>query len=351
MINISKSLIEWYSHYKRDLPWRDTKNPYNIWVSETILQQTRVNQGLAYYLNFIDKYPDIKSLASSNIDDLLKIWQGLGYYSRARNMHYTAQYIVSNYNGEFPDNYHELIKLKGIGDYTASAIASISFNQLTPVLDGNVFRVVARLFGISESTQSIAGKKQFKKILHELIYNQDPGLFNQSIMEFGALQCIPKNPDCKNCILNKICFAYNKNMVDFLPLKKQKLEQKIRYFNYIYIIYNNYTFIEQRTKNDIWKLLYQFPLIETKKEISLDELIRNSEWAHLFENLNPEIDINYFEKKHILSHQILLTRIYKIKINSLNKVLNKMYIKIPISDLSNYGIPALLEKYLKAINK
>jgi len=168
MTHISQYLILWYSNNKRDLPWRETKAPYNIWVSEIILQQTRVNQGFDYYNRFIEKFPDIKSLAFSNIDELMKVWQGLGYYSRARNMHHTALEIVNKYNGKFPSDYHELIKLKGIGDYTASAIASISFNQATPVLDGNVYRVLARIFGISESTQSVTGRKHFKKILHEL---------------------------------------------------------------------------------------------------------------------------------------------------------------------------------------
>jgi A/G-specific adenine glycosylase len=268
MVSINQGLIEWYSHNKRDLPWRNTQNSYNIWVSEIILQQTRVNQGPNYYYRFIDRYPDIESLANSNIDDLLKVWQGLGYYSRARNMHHTAQDIVNNYNGKFPSDYHELIKLKGIGDYTASAMASISFDQPTPVLDGNVFRVIARIFGISESTQSITSRKHFKKILHELIKNENPGIFNQAIMEFGALQCIPKNPDCKNCPLNSVCFAYNKNSVADFPAKKRKVKQKVRYFNYLYIIYNDFTFIEKRTKNDIWKLLYQFPLLETKKKFN-----------------------------------------------------------------------------------
>ncbi|HAF28185.1 MAG TPA: A/G-specific adenine glycosylase [Bacteroidales bacterium] len=351
MTNISKSLVEWYSRYKRDLPWRETKNPYHIWVSEIILQQTRVNQGFNYYYRFIDKFPDIKSLAFSNIDDLLKIWQGLGYYSRARNMHFTAQDIINNYDGEFPSDYSELIKLKGIGDYTASAIASISFNQATPVLDGNVFRVIARIYGISESTQRNAGKKHFKKILQEIIPDENPGTFNQAIMEFGALQCTPKNPDCENCILKSVCFAYTNNMVAELPLKKQKITQRIRYFNYIYIIYKDFTFIEKRTNNDIWKLLYQLPLIETENKVSIENLEKTQEWNQLFEGLEPEIDINFYKKKHILSHQILVTHVYKVRINTMNDFLLNNYLKIYMSTLPKYGIPKLLENYLKVANK
>ena len=351
MTHISQHLILWYSRNKRDLPWRETKNPYNVWVSEIILQQTRVNQGFAYYNRFLEKFPDIKSLAFSNIDDLMKVWQGLGYYSRAINMHHTAQKIVNNNNGKFPSDYKELIKLKGIGDYTASAIASMSFDQATPVLDGNVFRVIARIFGISESTQSVTGKKHFKKILHELIPKKNPGVFNQAIMEFGALQCVPQNPTCKKCLFNNSCFAFNKNMINELPVKKQKTKQKIRYLNYLYITYKELTFIEKRTKNDIWKLLYQFPLIETHKNLTINELEKTKSWIHIFKNLNPEIDINYFEKRHLLSHQILLSRFYRIKIYHINDFLNKNYLSVPISTLQTLGVPALIGEYLKVVNK
>lgn len=351
MINISNSLIEWYTHYKRALPWRESKDPYNIWVSEIILQQTRVNQGISYYYKFIDKFPDINSLAHASLDDLLKTWQGLGYYSRARNMHYTALDIVNNYKGEFPSEYSELIKLKGIGDYTASAIASISFNRVTPVLDGNVFRVIARLFGLSASTQSIEGKKKFKKILFDLIPDKNSGIFNQSTMEFGALQCVPKNPDCNSCMLNSVCFAYCNNMVTDLPVKKQKIKQRIRYFNYMYILCGDFTFIEKRTQNDIWKLLYQFPLIETEQQVSINELEKNPTWNQVFKDTIPDVEINYYEKKHILSHQILYSRIYKVRINRVNDFLTNNYTRTHISDLVIYGIPKLLEDYLKIVNK
>ncbi len=351
MMNISENLIEWYSYNKRDLPWRDTKNPYNVWVSEIILQQTRVNQGLDYYYKFIERFPDIKALSKAKIEELLKVWQGLGYYSRARNMHHTAQIITSEYKGKFPSSYDELLKFKGIGDYTASAIASISFNEQTPVLDGNVFRVIARLFGISESTQTNKGKKKFKQKLYELIPKEDPGSFNQAIMEFGALQCIPSNPDCKTCLFNTICFAYNNNLVSDLPLKKQKVKQQIRYFNYLYITYKKQTFMEQRTNNDIWKLLYQLPLIETNKKLTILELEQTNEWKDIFQGTKPEIDIDFIEKKHILSHQKLNTTFYRVKINKTNSYLLKKYMKIDIEQLSTLGIPKLIENYFKEINK
>jgi len=351
MTSLSKSLINWYSYNKRNLPWRETKNPYYIWISEIILQQTRVNQGLSYYYKFIEKFPDIDSLASADIDELLNLWQGLGYYSRARNMHFTAQNIVKNYEKTFPTKYKELIKLKGIGDYTASAIASISFNQPTPVLDGNVFRFIARYFGVSESTQSTKGKQEFKKILFGLIPEENPGVFNQAIMEFGALQCIPKNPDCISCPYHSECFAYKNNLIDELPAKKKKVKQTVRYFNYLFIIYNDFTFIEKRTGTDIWKLLYQFPLIETNDEISLPDLTKRKEWINIFKNIKTEIDTNYIEQKHILSHQKLITRFYKVKICTISKPLAHNYLKTNMVELHNYGIPKLLENYLEIINK
>ncbi len=350
MTKLSQNLINWYSLNKRDLPWRETNKPYFIWISEIILQQTRVDQGLDYYNKFIHKFPDLTSLASSHIDEVLKLWQGLGYYSRARNMYYTANHIVNNMNAYFPSEYDELIKLKGIGDYTASAIASICFNHPTPVLDGNVFRFIARYFGIYESTQSVSGKKQFKEILNKLIPKSNPGTFNQAIMEFGALQCTPKNPDCINCIFNSNCFAFNKDIVSELPVKKKKINQTIRYFNYLYIIYNNSTFIEKRTQNDIWKLLYQFPLIETSKKLNLTELMQTSDWECMFNKIQATVVTNYIERKHILSHQKIITRFYKIRIENINKNLSSRYLKIKISDIQSYGIPKLLENYLKNVD-
>ena len=351
MKDISKVLTDWYTHNKRDLPWRETKNPYNIWVSEIILQQTRINQGLSYYYRFIEKFPDIFILANSEIDKLLKIWQGLGYYSRARNMHTTAKELVKNYNGVFPEEYKELIKLKGIGDYTASAIASISFNKKTPVVDGNVFRVLARLFGISKSTQTKAGKDAFKNKAKELMGNINPGIFNQALMEFGALLCTPLNPECSSCPLNSICFAFRHNLVSSLPTKKQKVKQTIRYFNYLYIIYGNNTFIEKRTKNDIWKLLYQLPLIETDELLSFSNLIKNEKFEEIFHSSMPSIKPDYIDIKHILSHQKIYSRFYRIEIKNMSNTILNEYIKIPNTKLLKYSVPVLLQKYFNLVIK
>lgn len=351
MSNIGKVLIDWYSQHKRNLPWRDTKNPYLIWVSEIILQQTRVDQGLDYYNRFIDTFPNINTLASANIDTVLKIWQGLGYYSRARNMHFTANYIVNELNGKFPKNFNELKKLKGVGDYTAAAIASFAFKEAVPVVDGNVFRFLSRLYGIFESTQTTSGKKVFFEKALEIIDENNPAEFNQAIMEFGAIQCTPANPDCQNCVFNLNCYALNKDKVSSLPIKKEKIKTKNRYFNYIYIIYNENTFIKQRTEKDIWQLLYQFPLIETNKKISDNELLNHPDFIKILKNTNPKIKNSIFEKKHILSHQIIYAKFIKINIQKMNQYLTKNYILTPIDSLKNFSIPRLMDSYLEHVNK
>ncbi len=351
MPNFCKALINWYSQHKRDLPWRNTKNPYLIWVSEIILQQTRVNQGLNYYYKFVDSFPDIYSLANAKIDTILKIWQGLGYYSRARNMHFTANYIVNELNGKFPQKFNELKKLKGIGDYTAAAIASFSFNQAVPVVDGNVYRFLSRYFGIYESILTSSGKKIFFEKALEIICKDNAADFNQAIMEFGSIQCTPNNPDCLNCIFKLSCFALHNDKVNSLPVKKVKSKSKKRYFNYIHILYNGDTFIEQRTKKDIWQLLYQFPLIETCTELSDNDLLKHPDLIRLLENTEPTIKIIDYERNHILSHQIIHSRFVQVKINNLNPLIEKKYIRIPHLELSNYSVSRLIDSYLELVNK
>lgn len=218
---ITSVLIKWYHKNKRHLPWRDTQNPYLIWISEVILQQTRVIQGLDYYLRFIRKLPDIQSLATVSEDEVLKLWQGLGYYTRARNLHAAAKNIVHYFNGKFPDNYTDILKLKGIGKYTAAAVASFAFNEPVPVVDGNVCRVLSRLYAINYPADSAEGQKLIYSLAEKIIDKKNPGIFNQAIMEFGALQCVPQNPDCSKCPLNKKCLAYIYNNVSLFPVKKK----------------------------------------------------------------------------------------------------------------------------------
>ncbi|OFX84353.1 MAG: A/G-specific adenine glycosylase [Bacteroidetes bacterium GWF2_33_16] len=343
---LSNILINWYNQNKRDLPWREINDPYIIWVSEIILQQTRVNQGINYYYRFIEQYPDIKSLANAPIDDVLKLWQGLGYYSRARNMHHTAKTIIHEYNGKFPNHYSEIIKLKGIGEYTAAAIASFCFNESVPVIDGNVYRFLSRFFGIKELTATASGKQIFKNLAEEIIDPTMPGIHNQAIMEFGALICTPQNPNCMQCPLNKQCIALNNDLVDELPLKKKKIKITKRYFHYIHIIYKENVFIEQRIKNDIWQLLYQMPLIETKNKISTEEVIKHPLWTKLFENTNAKIIHISNNIKHQLSHQQINAHFYKVQIDKINPFLKSDFIMVTNSEISKYGIPRLIDKYL-----
>ena len=242
-------LLQWYLQNKRDLPWRKTTDAYPIWLSEIMLQQTRVAQGMPYFLSFMERFPTVFDLAKADEEQVLKLWQGLGYYSRARNMHKTAQIIASECNGEFPNNYTDLLKLKGIGDYTAAAIASFAFNEVVPVVDGNVFRVLSRYFDIETDISSATAKKEFAALGRELMPKANPALFNQAIMEFGALQCVPKNPDCGICIFSSSCAALQKNKVNQLPIKTKKAKVRNRYFHYlVFLDNNNTTIINKRTE-------------------------------------------------------------------------------------------------------
>ncbi|MGZ4118512.1 MAG: A/G-specific adenine glycosylase, partial [Bacteroidia bacterium] len=278
MEQFSGKIISWYNKNKRDLPWRNTKDAYLIWLSEIILQQTRVEQGMAYYLKFASNFPTIKHLAKADNDKVMKLWQGLGYYSRARNLHTTAQIVADKYKGKFPDTYEDILSLKGIGDYTAAAIASFAFNKARAVVDGNVYRVLSRVFGIETPIDSSKGKKEFYALANELIDKKNPALFNQAIMELGAIQCKPVNPDCSVCPLNNMCFAFAKKRIADFPVKEKKTKVRDRYFNYIVLNYKGKTAINKRGAKDIWHNLHDFPLIETAKELTEEEFLRSSEW-------------------------------------------------------------------------
>ncbi len=273
MADFHRLTIDWYRQNKRDLPWRNTKNPYKIWLSEIILQQTRVDQGMNYYLKFIRNYPTIFDLANANEQDILNDWQGLGYYSRARNLHFTAKYISTELNGIFPNQFTEIIKLKGIGEYTASAIASFSFDLPYAVLDGNVYRVLSRVFDISTPIDSTEGKKEFQNLANELIDRENPAEYNQSIMEFGAMLCTPANPNCETCPLSSKCLSFANNTIKDRPLKEKKTKVRNRYFNFAIFKDNDQILIEKRIAKDIWQHLYQFPLFETEKEMNSQEAI------------------------------------------------------------------------------
>jgi A/G-specific adenine glycosylase len=339
----SKLLITWYLNNKRDLPWRKTANPYYIWLSEIMLQQTRIAQGLPYYLKFIKAYPKVENLANAPEDEVLKLWQGLGYYSRARNLHATAKIVSNEMNGVFPNNYKDLLKLKGVGDYTASAIASICFHQPEAVVDGNVYRVLSRVFGISTPINTTAGQKEFKKLAQLLIDKTQPGTFNQAIMEFGARYCVPQNPDCENCIFNDSCIAFKQKKITELPVKIKAKPVKKRYFNYlVFISENEQTILQQRIGKGIWQKLYEFPLIETSEKINLSTLINLPQFKDFSEKQTIE-DISLFNEKpvvHKLSHQHLYTRFWIVETTKLNEI------TIPISEINNYAVPVLIENFV-----
>ncbi|MCK9613292.1 MAG: A/G-specific adenine glycosylase [Bacteroidales bacterium] len=348
-MSFAKKLIKWYHKNKRDLPWRNTDDAYKIWVSEIILQQTRVEQGKSYYLKFIEKYPDIRSLAEADEKELLKLWQGLGYYSRALNMHIAAKQISLMHHGELPESYDEIIKLRGIGKYTAAAILSFAYSQPYPVLDGNVKRVLARIYAVNSDISETGTEKIFYKKLDEILDKKNPSDFNQAIMEFGALHCVPVNPDCKICIFIKECKAFNSGKVDEIPLKKRKSKVKRRYFYYI-VPFNNknnitYTFLMQRGQNDIWKLLFQFPLIETTKPLSILELRKTYEFRKMTRGVKYKISEVSPAYIHKLSHQEIFAVFIQLHISGELHV-DKL-IKIKAKDLEDYPVPRLIEKYMK----
>ncbi|WP_367755528.1 A/G-specific adenine glycosylase [Flavobacterium sp. WC2430] len=312
----SNLLIQWYLQNKRDLPWRNTTNPYFIWLSEIMLQQTRVAQGMPYFLSFTTAFPTVFDLAKADEEQVLKLWQGLGYYSRARNLHKTAQYVANDLSGIFPDTYNELLKLKGVGEYTAAAIASFSYNETVPVVDGNVFRVLSRYFDIETDIALASAKKEFAALAFELMPKDNPATFNQAIMEFGALQCVPKSPNCSICVFNESCAALQKNKVDQLPVKSKKLKVRNRYFNYLVVSDEREdTLIQKRTSKGIWQNLYEFPVIETDKVEDFEyvamqvknDFFKNNEVVSIME-CNAESII------HKLSHQHLYIKFWKIKV-------------------------------------
>jgi A/G-specific adenine glycosylase len=335
----------WFSLNKRDLPWRNTRDPYFIWLSEIILQQTRIDQGLAYYLKFIEEFPTISDLANAPEDQVLKLWQGLGYYSRARNLHFTAKFITAQYYGKFPDNYHSILILKGIGEYTASAIASISFNQEYPTIDGNVFRVLSRFFGISDAIDTNSGKKIFKALATELIKGTDPGMHNQALMEFGALQCTPQKPDCLNCPLNEKCYAFATSKTSELPVKLKKTKQRDRYFNYFVLLHGEYMWLRKRVGKDIWKNLFEFPMIETSSATSIETLLSMPEVIYLIAAGQSVIEKIEDWKIHLLTHQKINYRILTVRLLQ-EKTMPSELIRVNKKDIFNFAVPKLLKMHL-----
>jgi A/G-specific adenine glycosylase len=350
-MDFSDDIIQWYKVNKRDLPWRHTNDPYRIWVSEIILQQTRVEQGLAYYNRFVERFPDIEALSNAEEDEVMKVWQGLGYYSRARNMHRSAKSIQNENQAKFPASYDEIMRMHGVGDYSASAIASIVYGESRPVVDGNVLRVISRYSGIYEPVNSPAGKKKVKYILAGFIDRRQPGDFNQAIMELGALVCKPKQPLCPECPLRQNCFAcLNKQTAELPHIKKPK-SFRTRFFNYLVIVSNegnqNYLWLKKRTADDIWKNLYDFPLVETESGLSEKELKNTGQWQGIMGSNSYEFSSVSDNVRHKLSHQALWVKFINISSDNFH---HPDYLKVNVLEVKYYAVPKPIENFLKKVD-
>ncbi|MCS6833961.1 MAG: A/G-specific adenine glycosylase [Flammeovirgaceae bacterium] len=315
--DFSTVLLRWYEKNKRDLPWRNTQEAYKIWLSEIILQQTRVQQGLPYYERFIEQFPTIQDLANTSEEEVLRLWQGLGYYSRARHLHQAAQQICTLYQGNFPTSYRELLQIKGIGKYTAAAIASFAFKEKVAVLDGNVYRVLARYFGIDKDISTAEGQKYFAQLAQQLIDERHPDIYNQAIMEFGAIQCKPAQPDCFFCPLRSDCVAYHQRKIDQLPVKTKKNAVKTRFFYYLLLEQAGKYLLKKRTEKDIWKGLHDFPCYEAKKPMLVQNILEDWIPCELLKLLNVvHVSPLY---KHVLSHQVLQVTFIHAKTEEIEK--------------------------------
>ncbi len=307
-------LLHWYQNHQRPLPWKAEKDPYRIWLSEIILQQTRVVQGLSYYQRFVERFPDVHHLAAASLDEVLKCWEGLGYYSRARNLHRAAQWIVRERDGFFPAAYEDILSLPGVGPYTAAAIASFAFGLPYPVLDGNVFRVLARFFGDATPVDSAAARALFTRMAGSVLDREHPGAFNQAIMDFGADLCKPAGPHCDSCPLSDLCIAFQEGKVHLLPVKAKKIAPRVRYFHYLLCGSERDWFIRQRNGKDIWQYLWEFPLIEADRKLSAAELTDTPEWKSWFGS-DPAKVVSVTEPiQQTLTHQKIIAGFYRIEL-------------------------------------
>jgi len=314
MKKFTNRLLKWYALHRRDLPWRRTRDPYHIWLSEVILQQTRVEQGTPYYYKFLELFPTVETLAAAQEQEVLKAWQGLGYYTRARNLHAAAIMIVKEHGGRFPSSWQDIRKLKGIGDYTAAAIASISFRLPFAVVDGNVIRFLSRYSGIQEPVNRPAVVRQLRELANALMDQGNPGDFNQALMEFGAMVCLPAKPRCGNCIFNQDCFAFNHQMIEMIPLKSGKPPLRNRYFNYLTVWMRredqHFLFLRKRENKDIWRNLFDFPMEETLQEANLKTLSRTNLFRTISRLSPAGIHLLPFHKTHLLTHQRIHARFF-----------------------------------------
>lgn len=339
-------LLSWSEDIERDLPWKETKNPYHIWLSEIILQQTRVAQGRPYYLKFINAFPSIEDLANASQDEVFSLWEGLGYYSRARNLHASAKKIVNDFDGVFPSNYEDILSLKGVGPYTAAAVASFAYNLPYPVVDGNVMRVLTRVFAIEEAIDSTKGRKRINALAEDLLHRKNPAAYNQAIMDFGALQCTPKNPKCDECPLAEICDSKGTELLHLLPYKAKKILKKTRYFHFLDVedTHGN-TQLERREEKDIWQGLFQFPMLERDdlEALSLDNI------QNCLDIASDKFSLERISKvyKQTLSHQHIHAIFYKIRINASFFVDKEGIYLADRQNVSNFAFPKLIRSYIE----
>lgn len=342
---LSSKIRDWYSLNKRDLPWRETDDPYQIWVSEIILQQTRVAQGYDYFVRFMNRFPTVESLASATEDEVLKLWQGLGYYSRARNLHTAARQVTEM--GGFPKSYDGVRALRGVGDYTAAAICSIAYNHPCAVVDGNVYRVLSRFMGVDTPIDTTVGKREFAALADAMLDKDNPGEYNQAIMDFGAIQCTPRTPDCKSCPLMDRCEAYARGLVAELPVKSRKSKVKPRYFNYIYVRASNFTFLHKRVEKDIWLNLYEPPLVETEYEMPEEDFFQLPQLqAMIAEGEQPVFRLAVKDLKHELSHRTIHARFYEVDLPEDTRSFSD-FLRIDVAELDKYPVSKLVAQFLE----
>ena len=340
-------LLAWFAHNHRPLPWKGERDPYLIWLSEIILQQTTVAQGLPYFERFRERYPSVKDLAAAPDDEVMKLWEGLGYYSRARNLLATARHIESNLNGSFPTTYNDILTLKGVGPYTAAAIASFGFGEAKAVVDGNVFRVLSRVFGIATPIDSTEGKHIFNQLAAEVLDEKRPADFNQAIMDFGATHCTPSRPKCgADCPMQAFCTAFTEGNVDKLPVKSKKLTKRERFFNYLILNDGDSIYIRKRVEKDIWQDLYEFPLVETEILTEDETVILNAFNPSFFKELT--VERKSAPMRQLLTHQRIIVLFWEIRVKNADILRGSDFLKIPRKDVTKYAFPKVIDNYLSS---
>lgn len=344
MDRIADILLDWYAREGRDLPWRRTRDPYRIWLSEVILQQTRVAQGMDYYLRFTERFPDVRALAAASEDEVLKLWQGLGYYSRARNLHAAAREVVARFGGRFPSDYESVRSLRGVGDYTAAAVCSAAFDAPCAVVDGNVYRVLSRLFDVAEPIDTAAGRKAFAELAQTQLDRRALGRYNQAIMDFGALQCTPSSPRCGACPLSEGCLALAAGTVADRPVKQGRTQLRDRWFNYLHVTSGDWTLLCRREGRDIWQGLYEFPLIETPAAVDFTCLTSEPRFAELLGDAPWRLLGSVVLPLHRLSHRTIHAVVHRIETPLLTPAARGM--AVASDSLGEYAVPRLIDRYL-----